>query len=47
MHYSHADISKASRLLGWEPQVRLDEGMSRLVEWYLAGQEWASQMVTG
>ncbi len=29
-----ADISKAERLLGYRPQVRLEEGLSRFVSWY-------------
>jgi hypothetical protein len=41
-----ADVSKARQLLGWEPQVSLAEGMRRLVDWYLAERDWASQ-VTG
>lgn len=41
-----ADISKARRLLGWEPQVNLLEGMRRLVEWYQAERCWASQVIT-
>lgn len=41
-----ADVSKARRLLDWEPQVSLDEGMRRLVEWYLAEREWAQHIVT-
>ncbi|MDD5467207.1 MAG: GDP-mannose 4,6-dehydratase [Anaerolineales bacterium] len=42
-----ADISKARRLLGWEPQVSLIEGVSRLVAWYQAERSWASQVDTG
>jgi len=41
-----ADVSKARRLLGWEPQVTLQEGMRRLVEWYAQEREWASQVLT-
>jgi UDP-glucuronate 4-epimerase len=29
-----ADISKARRLLGYEPKVSFEEGISRLAEWY-------------
>jgi UDP-glucuronate 4-epimerase len=29
-----ADISKACRLLGYNPQTQLDEGLARFVEWY-------------
>jgi dTDP-glucose 4,6-dehydratase len=28
------DISKARRLLGWEPKVRLDEGLKRTLEYF-------------
>ena len=31
---SQADISKAERLLGYRPTVRLDEGLRRTVEWF-------------
>lgn len=41
-----ADVSKAKKLLGWEPQVNLAEGMRRLVTWYQAERSWASQIVT-
>lgn len=29
-----ADISKAKRLLGYQPSTRLEEGLTRFVEWY-------------
>jgi UDP-glucuronate 4-epimerase len=41
-----ADVTKAKRLLNWEPQVGLQEGISRMVEWYNAERAWASQLVT-
>ena len=41
-----ADVSKARRLLEWEPQVNLDQGMQNLVDWYLAERDWASQVIT-
>ncbi len=28
------DISKARRLLGWEPEVSVDEGLGRTIEWF-------------
>jgi len=42
---SQADVAKARHLLGWQPQVGLDEGMRRLVDWYLAERSWASQVI--
>ncbi len=41
-----ANVDKARRLLGWQPQVSLDEGIGRLVNWYLAERSWASQIAT-
>lgn len=41
-----ADIGKARRLLGWEPQVSLDQGLRLLVEWYQNERAWASQVRT-
>lgn len=44
---SWADVSKAGRLLGWEPRVSIAEGLDRMVAWYSANQGWASQIDTG
>ncbi|MBN1438923.1 MAG: GDP-mannose 4,6-dehydratase [Anaerolineales bacterium] len=41
---SWADIAKARKLLGWEPQAAFEEGVARIVEWYRAEQSWASQL---
>ena len=41
-----ADVSKARSLLGWQPQVELSEGVTHLVDWYLAERQWASQVIT-
>jgi len=46
MRSNWADVSKAGELLGWEPQFNLREGIKRLVEWYNAEREWASQVLT-
>ena len=38
-----ADISKVKRMLGWQPQVDLEEGLRRLVEWRkqaMAAHKW-------
>jgi len=39
-----ADIRKAERLLGWRPEVSLDEGIARTVEWYEAERHWARKI---
>jgi UDP-glucuronate 4-epimerase len=41
-----ADVTKAGRLLGWEPTVGLQEGVRNLVEWYKAERFWASTIST-
>ncbi len=41
-----ANVEKAGRLLGWESQVGLREGMTRLVDWYMQERAWASQVLT-
>jgi len=32
--HSYADISKAKRVLGYEPKITLKEGLNKLIEWY-------------
>ena len=34
-----ADIGKARELLGWSPQVSVEEGLRRSVEWYRENRE--------
>jgi len=46
MFTNWADVTKAGELLGWEPQVSLREGITRLVEWYNAEREWAREVIT-
>jgi UDP-glucuronate 4-epimerase len=41
-----ASVEKAGRLLGWEPSVSLEEGVSHLVDWYKDERSWASQINT-
>jgi UDP-glucuronate 4-epimerase len=43
---SWADVTRAGELLGWEPNVGLEEGVGRLVDWYKAERSWASQIKT-
>jgi UDP-glucuronate 4-epimerase len=41
-----ADVSKAKKLLEWEPQVTLTEGLSKVVAWYRAERSWAKDINT-
>jgi nucleoside-diphosphate-sugar epimerase len=40
MKATWADITKAGELLGWKPEIGLDEGLRRTVDWYLENKEW-------
>jgi len=46
MFTNWADVSKAGELLGWEPQYDMRAGIEKLVEWYNAEREWASEILT-
>ena len=35
MESTWADISKAKSLLGWEPEINIEEGLKKTVEWFL------------
>ena len=39
-----ADITKARDLLGWEPQVTLEEGLTRSVDWYFENINMAKEL---
>lgn len=47
MQANWANVEKARRLLGWQPVVGLDEGITNLVNWYLTERNWAGQIDTG
>ena len=40
-----ADISKAGAILGWKPQMSLEDGVASAVEWYLANRAWAKDLL--
>jgi nucleoside-diphosphate-sugar epimerase len=44
MNTTSADISKAARLLQWEPQITWQEGLRRTVIWYSKNREWLRQI---
>ncbi|MCJ7694560.1 MAG: GDP-mannose 4,6-dehydratase [Anaerolineaceae bacterium] len=41
-----ADVSKATRLLSWKPQMGLEQGVTNLVDWYLQEREWVKDIAT-
>ena len=40
-----ADITRARRLLGWEPEVPLEEGLKRTVDWYVENRQFARGVI--
>jgi nucleoside-diphosphate-sugar epimerase len=40
MKSTWADINKAKNLLYWQPQVGLQEGIKRTVQWMQANWDW-------
>lgn len=39
-----ADISKAKRLFGWAPVVKIEEGLKKTVDWYLNNKEFIMEL---
>lgn len=46
MRSNWADVTKAGKLLGWEPQYDLRAGVEKLVEWYNTERAWAKDVLT-
>ena len=46
MFTNWADVSKAKRMLGWEPRTGMREGVKRLIDWYTAERSWAGGILT-
>jgi len=44
---NQASVEKAGKILGWEPQFVLQQGVANMVSWYLHERSWTSQVVTG
>jgi len=40
-----ADISKAKRLLDWQPTVGFDEGMKNTIEWHIKNRDWIKDII--
>lgn len=40
-----ADIGQAQRLLGWTPEVGIEDGIRRTVAWYIEDRDWAKNLL--
>ena len=43
--HTHADVSKATDLLGYEPTVDIRDGVNKFIDWYRANEEWYDELV--
>lgn len=43
--HTHADTSKARRLLGYEPTHTIREGVGQFIEWYQENEQWYAPLV--
>ncbi|MGQ1787915.1 dTDP-glucose 4,6-dehydratase [Saccharicrinis sp. GN24d3] len=41
------DSSKLMNELGWEPSLQFEEGIERTIDWYLANEEWMTNITDG
>ncbi len=39
-----ADITKANTILGWKPEISLEEGIKRTVNWYFDNKNWIKDL---
>jgi nucleoside-diphosphate-sugar epimerase len=44
VHSTWADISRAKQILGWEPKVKIEEGIKKTVDWYLENKDWMKEV---
>ncbi len=42
-----ADVTKAGKLLGWEANIGMEEGIKRAIAWYTSNRDWAFELETG
>ena len=43
--HTHADVSKANELLGYEPTADIREGVEKFIAWYRDNEEWYDPLV--
>ncbi len=41
------DASKINTELGWKPSVTFEEGLEKTIDWYLANEDWLSNVTSG
>jgi dTDP-glucose 4,6-dehydratase len=41
------DATKLKVELGWEPSLQFEEGLNKTVDWYLANEEWLTNVTSG
>lgn len=41
------DPAKISEELGWLPETKFDEGISRTIQWYLDNRDWWENILSG
>jgi dTDP-glucose 4,6-dehydratase len=41
------DAGKIEKELGWKPSVTFEQGLEKTVEWYLANEEWLTEVTSG
>ena len=41
---TYADITKAKKLLGWEPKVKIEDGLKKFCDWFVNNWEWIKKI---
>jgi dTDP-glucose 4,6-dehydratase len=41
------DASKLKNELGWEPSMKVKEGLEKTVDWYLLNEQWLQDVTSG
>ena len=43
--HTHADVSKARELLGYDPSVDIRDGVAAFIDWYRENRDWYEPLV--
>ncbi|MFA8435946.1 MAG: dTDP-glucose 4,6-dehydratase [Marinifilaceae bacterium] len=41
------DASKIEKDLGWQPEIKFEEGFEKTIDWYLENEEWLAHILSG